>query len=380
MRSIRRWLAQAPRPRFRVGSLIALVALAALGLTGWREYYRADRVWRRAVRGVDHDARVVAWGEANRGRIEGLSPERTRAEVVGVLAVGDDDARAAALIAYPLIEPDPRLAIPRLAPSLRDPRASIRRAAARAIKISVRPDGSGVDLALREFGRAFEHPDADFRRVVVDALGDLAFRVAGSRAEALARVRLGLADPDAGVRIAAALGLARLGQGSENWGMLRGYVADHQAGTCQRPHCPAALTALGLLATATPGPGPGPRRGRRGPGRGRDRPGDRRVPGPRRPPPGVANRASRRRRPALADRVGPARPGGRRRRAARRGLCRLRGAPADRPAPGRNPEKFRGRRGPDPQGPGRRGDRSPRVGRDGPGPPTLIRSDSRGPR
>ncbi len=230
-------------------TLLGLVALAALGFAGLREYHHPARAWRRAAGGANGAARSGAWGEARSGRIGGLDREATLAEVARAMDRGDARARAEAVQAFAPNEPDARVAVPRLADRLLDPDARVRLVAAGAIRAAVRPGGEGRDLAVHELAAALGHPDPELRRVAAEGLAALADRLPRADDPALGALRMALArDSDAGVRIASAVGLARVGVvGDGAVALLRSAIRDHSGPDCTRPHCVDALLGLSCL-------------------------------------------------------------------------------------------------------------------------------------
>ncbi len=229
--------------------LLALVAVSAWVSVGIREYLHPARAWRRAIGGAVGPGRLEAWGQAKRGRIEGLDRERTLAEVARAMERGDADSRASAVVAFAFNESAPRVAVPRLANRLADPDAAVRLAAAKALRVAVGPRGEGRDLAVHELAAARTAPDPDLRRQAVEALGAFADRAPIPDDPALGLIRESLAtDPDLGVRIASALALSRVGVvGDGAVALLRDYVRDHSGFDCTKPDCPAAFLALANL-------------------------------------------------------------------------------------------------------------------------------------
>jgi HEAT repeats len=242
-----RW--RIPTPRFRMKQLLLLVALFALGLTAMREYLRPDRVWRRGIHDRDPSRRGEAWGEGRRGRIEGMSPDRSVEEVARALEDSDDATATEAIGAYPLIESDSRAVAERLALRLLDGNPGVRRAAATSIRFAVQPGRPGREVAFPALIAALDDPDAGVRMMAARTLGEISFQLGPSREfDPEKSLRKLLVDGNESVRLTAALAMTRGGGGEEAVPMLLESLRLHRDENCPRRDCTPAFEALMVLA------------------------------------------------------------------------------------------------------------------------------------
>jgi len=249
---MRRFLARLPRPRFRMASLLVLVAVVALGLGAWRAYHDPKRVWLRAVHGEDQAAESAAWQQAQEGLIAGLGPAETEILLIDSLKDRREMIRFRAVAAVDFSRREPGRAIPLLVPRLADDSPGIRLMAAAAIGGKVDSDGAGRDLAEPALLRAIDDPVADVRGVLVDELSQLVMK-SGRPGDPLIRVLSDrLKDENVHVRIQAAAGLARAGGGDEARPLLEAYLVEHpdlELDGMQGASVVRALFALSRIAT-----------------------------------------------------------------------------------------------------------------------------------
>jgi HEAT repeat protein len=239
------------RVRFGTATMLIAIAVIAFGLAVLREYLSPSRVWRRAIHKANPQERLEAWGEARRGRIEGLDRGRTLDEVASMMEDADDGAVAQAVRVYPMIQEDSAEVARRLTLRLLDSDARVRRVAADSIRFAVRPGGGGREIAFPALIAALNDPDAGVRRIAARSLGEVSLRLGHSESfDPRPALRRKLADPDQAVRIAAALALTRDDAGEEAVPMLLRSLEGHRENETNCPNlgCSVAFEALMALA------------------------------------------------------------------------------------------------------------------------------------
>ena len=205
-----------PKIRFRMRALLALVALAALGMGLAREYWKPARVWRRAVRSTDPKLKREGWNQVWRGRIDGLTPDQTRAEVIAATGDGKPEVRVWALMHVRRMDEVPFDRFSLYLRLLDDPSTPVRNSAAEAVGDSVRMTKTGRDRAEPALVAMLDEPDPWTRKCVLEALGDLVRSgEAGSKDPLLDVVAAKIVDPDETVWLTAAHVLSRSGRGEE---------------------------------------------------------------------------------------------------------------------------------------------------------------------
>ena len=239
------------RLRFGTGTMLIAIAVIAVGLAALRDYLSPSKVWRRAVHRADPQRRLDAWGEARRGRIDGLDGPRTLEEVASMMEDADDETAAQAVRVYPFIQKDSSEVARQLALRLLDSDARVRRVAANSIRFAVRPDGVGREIAFPALITALDDPDAEVRGIAARSLGEVSFQVGHSESfDPRPALRRKLADPDQSVKMAAALALARDDAGEEAVPMLFKSLEGHRENdkNCPNVGCSVAFEALMVLA------------------------------------------------------------------------------------------------------------------------------------
>ena len=171
------------KPRFKIRSMIALVAIVAACLGVWREYWSPRRVWRRAIHApkIERIEYTNSFGHPNRPprhvfersviwpihglRIKGLDEVESLEELE--LAMSDPDASIRKEVYWLVVNKspplDPSVAIRLLAPGLEDRDELIRVAAVRGLGKSVEP---GDPLARKLLGM-LDDPSPLVRRYAV---------------------------------------------------------------------------------------------------------------------------------------------------------------------------------------------------------------------
>ncbi len=212
------------RPRFRILTLLGVVAAIALGLGAWRDFTRPVNVWRRAARSPIGAIRSEAWGQANNGLIAGLTAEETREEVIAQADAGDPLVRCFALWALSHGQRDPVGLLPVFVRLLDDPDTRVRWNAAEAAGQAVRQLGTGRELAAPGLLKLLGDRDPWTRQKALEALGVLAEVGGGAKDPLLEAVAGRLADGDEGTRITAAFVLSRNGRGEEAIPLLEAHM------------------------------------------------------------------------------------------------------------------------------------------------------------
>ena len=239
------------RLRFGTGTMLIAIAVIAVGLAALRDYLSSSKVWRRSIHKADPPRRLDAWGEARRGRIDGLDGPRTLEEVASMMEDADDETAAQAVRVYPFIQKDSSEVARQLALRLLDSDARVRRVAANSIRFAVRPDGVGREIAFPALITALGDPDAEVRRIAARSLGEVSFQVGHSESfDPRPALRRKLADPEQAVKIAAALALARDDAGEEAVPMLLRSLEGHRENDANCPNvgCSVAFETLMVLA------------------------------------------------------------------------------------------------------------------------------------
>jgi HEAT repeat protein len=230
--------------------MLVAIAMIALGLAALRDYLSPSKVWRRAIHKADPAGRLEAWGEARRGRIDGLDRRRTLEEVASMMEDADDETAARAVQVYPLIQGDSAEVARQVVLRLLDSDARVRRVAASTIRFAVRPGGGGREIVFPALITALDDRDAGVRGMAARSLGEISFQVGHSESfDPRPALRRKLADPDPAVRIAAALAMTRDDAGEEAVPMLLESLEGHRENdsNCPNVGCSVAFEALMIL-------------------------------------------------------------------------------------------------------------------------------------
>ena len=159
--------------RLSVRSLLAIIAVCAIGM-GIREAYNPFRLWKRAIRDANSTRRFGAMNQVFNGRNPALDREAAFDELVS---------------------------------ALRDPEPAIRSCAAATMTKA----GPAAGRALPDLIRATRDRSADVRAQVYNSLSWITTPESPGRAEAIAALARGLADPDRHARSVAASEMLRCG-------------------------------------------------------------------------------------------------------------------------------------------------------------------------
>jgi HEAT repeat protein len=239
-------------------TLVALAALIVAGLLVYRDHFSPRRVWQRTIRNPDPAVRVAAWNGVQRDHeIRGLDRGETIREVFGLLDDPDPQTRLLAVSTLPMIDPDPLLAIPRLAAKLADSDVEVRARAASAIGEVFARGGPGREEAIAAVATALKDADANVRCAGLAALGQVVYsggkgvdplRSSQGDDPALELATLRLGDADIKVRVEAAFLLACNDRGAEAVPMLVTYLRSQPANEPPTHTADRAFLAMMVLA------------------------------------------------------------------------------------------------------------------------------------
>jgi HEAT repeat protein len=248
-----RWRIQ--MPRFRMMTLLGLIAAIAVGLGAWREYSSPRAVWRRASRNEESNIRRWTWDSILQGRIPGLTPEESVAEIHVALEDPDRDVRTFAMRHYPGFPVATREAFARLAPWLREGEdEQDRESATRAVGLIAERGEDGLDLVMPGLLRSLESPrgSVPLRRAALDSLAWIAHRYPARHDALLDLISIRLEDPNEDVRLAAALALSRTDEEGLAYPILKAYFLAHLDELDPKGLAPipfrSAIVALGEIA------------------------------------------------------------------------------------------------------------------------------------
>ena len=169
-----RWLRKLPRPRLRIRTLLVLVALVAVGLGGWREYWSPKQVWRRAIHS---DAKtlyvdVFLWLEVQSNqRIDGLDREATVFEVQRAMSDRNEEIRASAVETFGHLKLGTDRTFREILPIFQDQSALVRVAAIRGL-VELGRQGPPRQLLLPPILDRLNDSDSRVRQQAVEALQD----------------------------------------------------------------------------------------------------------------------------------------------------------------------------------------------------------------
>ncbi len=246
----------APRFGLRIGTLLGLVAVLALGFWGVREYFSPLRVWDRAIHNPSTQSKT--WIEVEREHvIEGLDAPATLAAVFAAFHDPDPAIRGWAIWCVPSLEADPTVVIDRLSGMLADPDSTIRIKAAEALGQVYKRGGTGRPEALGALKLALKDSEPKVRRAAVGSVGQVihesgrssdSLRSGNSNDPALALVVDRLGDDDMAVRVEAAFVLGCNDRGSEAVPFLVKFLKEQPTDAPMSYVANRAFMALTILA------------------------------------------------------------------------------------------------------------------------------------